>query len=89
MVEKLMCMKQNKIVIKPVDTESKVMGIYLPKYFSKSVIESTVIRSSMGDLPDSLKVGDVVYTKPDCGSIANIDGYEVRIVEEYEIIAIK
>lgn len=81
----------DRVIVKAAEAETKTAGgIIIPDTAKEKPSRGTIIAAGPGkkDEPMSVKVGDVVLYSKYAGTEINIDGQELLIMRESDIIAI-
>jgi co-chaperonin GroES (HSP10) len=77
------------IIVKPITNEErKENGIYIPIKYEENLYRYEVIRSGVGELPEGLNKGDVIFTRSTNGCNVDLHGETVKVINRNEIIAI-
>lgn len=82
---------QDRVIIKAAEAETKTAGgIIIPDTAKEKPSRGTVMAAGPGkkDEPMSVKVGDVVLYSKYAGTEINIDGEDLLIMRESDLIAI-
>ncbi len=82
---------QDRVIIKAAEAETKTAGgIIIPDTAKEKPSRGTVIAAGPGkkDEPMSVEVGDVVLYSKYAGTEINIDGEDLLIMRESDLIAI-
>ncbi|HLU17331.1 MAG TPA: co-chaperone GroES [Edaphocola sp.] len=81
----------DRVIVKAAEAETKTAGgIIIPDTAKEKPSRGTIVAAGPGkkDEPMSVKVGDVVLYSKYAGTEINIDGQELLIMRESDIIAI-
>jgi len=81
----------DRVIVKPVEAETKTAGgIIIPDTAKEKPQRGTVIAVGAGkkDEPMTVKVGDAVMYSKYGGTEINVDGEELLIMRESDILAI-
>ena len=81
----------DRVVVEPAAAETKTAGgIYIPDTAKEKPQKGTVLAVGPGkvDEPTTLKVGDVVLYGKYSGTELNVEGKELLIMRESDILAI-
>ena len=86
---------EDRILIKPTEPETKTAsGLYLPETAKERPMQGTVVATGPGLLlengeraPVNVKKGDTVVYGKYSGSDIEVDGHDVKILRESEILA--
>lgn len=81
----------DRVIVKPVEAETKTAGgIIIPDTAKEKPQKGTVIAAGPGkkDEPMTVKEGDIVLYSKYGGTEINVDGEDVLIMRESDILAI-